>query len=391
MFELSALLRAAMIASPNNPNGRIVGLFPELLGIGGIQEASRLTAAALVEIASRYGFATKFLSLNDPPGFQAFPSHIGEISFRGFGRAKVQFAFAALELARKPTRIVLAGHPYLAAAAVQMRLFNRKLRTVLVSHGVEVWQRLPWLRSHAFMRADLHMAPSSYTVQKIGEVQGVARVKTRRVAWPLSPVIAQMAERPQKLGLPAGFPKGLVILSVARLMANERYKGVDLLMQAVAQLAPGHPSLELVVVGRGDDLPRHVQLAAKLAIVDRVRFFDNISPAETAACYSCCDIFALPSTGEGFGFVFLEAMAFRKPVIGAAAGGVTDIIEDRENGWLVPPGDLDSLVEAIDRLLGNESVRSELGRKGAERVRSRYSFAAFRSELEAVLRDCGVA
>jgi glycosyltransferase involved in cell wall biosynthesis len=200
-----------------------------------------------------------------------------------------------------------------------------------------------------------------------------------------------MAERPPAPEPPAGFPKGLVILSVARLMANERYKGVDQLLQAMAQLARRHPSLELVVVGRGDDLPRHQQLAAKLGLVDRVRFFDNISPAETAACYSRCDIFALPSTGEGFGFVFLEAMAFAKPVIGAAAGGVTDIIEDGQNGLLVPPRNLDHLIEAIDRLLANESLRSEMGRRGAELVRSRYSFAAFRSELEVLLRDCGVA
>ncbi len=380
-----------MIANPNAPARGILGLFPELLGVGGIQEASRLTAAALVEIASRHGMSTDFLSLNDPPGKQAFPSHLGEISFRGFGRAKVPFALAALELARKPTRIVLAGHPYLAAPAVQTKLLNRKVRTIVVSHGVEVWQRLAWVRSVAFVRSDLHMAPSSHTIQKLSEVQGVAPTKSRRVAWPLSPLIREMAERPPAPEPPAGFPKGLVILSVARLMANERYKGVDQLLQAMAQLARRHSSLELVVVGRGDDLPRHQQLAAKLGLVDRVRFFDNISPAETAACYSRCDIFALPSTGEGFGFVFLEAMAFAKPVIGAAAGGVTDIIEDGQNGLLVPPRNLDHLIEAIDRLLANESLRSEMGRRGAELVRSRYSFAAFRSELEVLLRDCGVA
>jgi phosphatidyl-myo-inositol dimannoside synthase len=123
----------------------------------------------------------------------------------------------------------------------------------------------------------------------------------------------------EKLPLPSAFPKGLVVLTVARLAATEKYKGVDQLIRAAAQLLPRVPTLNLVVVGRGDDLPRHQRLAAELGVGTRVHFFDHLSPEETAACYSQSDVFALPSTGEGFGFVFLEAMAFAKPVIAAAA------------------------------------------------------------------------
>jgi len=370
---------------------RLVALFTELAGVGGVQEASRLTAAALVDIASCRHWSTDFLSLNDPPGVHALPSPFEKISFRGFGRAKVRFSRSALGLARNPTRIVLAGHPYLALPAVQLKLLNPKLKVIVVSHGVEVWKRLPVLRRLAFRRADLFLAPSRYTVDKIVEVHHIAAAKTRRVAWPVNPILLEMARRGELPPVPARFPDGLILLAVARLVTKERYKGVDQLIRAVAQLAPRHPSLQLVVVGRGDDLERHQGLATGLGIASRVQFFDNISTAETAACYSRCDVFALPSTGEGFGLVFLEAMAFGKPVVGAAAGGVSDIIEHGQNGLLVPAGDLDELIGMLERLLMSESLRLSLGRTGAQMVRSRYSFDTFRSDLERVLGDCGLA
>jgi phosphatidyl-myo-inositol dimannoside synthase len=372
-------------------NRRVVALFTELLGVGGIQEASRLTAAALVDVASSRGWSTDFLSLNDPPGVDALPSPLGTIRFRGFGREKVRFGRSALALARKPSQIVLAAHPYLALPAAQLKLLNPKLKMIVISHGVEVWKRLPVLRQLAFRQADLFMAPSRYTIDKIVEIHGIRAEKTRRLAWPVNPVFLELAGKAERLPAPAAFPDGLVLLAVARLMAKERYKGVDQLMQAVARLAPRHPSLQLAVVGRGDDFARHQELAAELGIASRVRFFDNISPAETAACYSRCDVFALPSTGEGFGLVFLEAMAFGKPVIGAAAGGVTDIIKHGQNGLLVRAGDLDELIQALERLLTSESLRIELGRTGAHVVRSQYSFETFRSDLAGVLDDCGLA
>jgi phosphatidyl-myo-inositol dimannoside synthase len=380
-----------MIAKALTPSpSRIVALFPALLGAGGIQESGRLTAAALAEIASTYGWSTDFLSLNDSPGYQSFSMASATIAFLAFGRAKTRFVLSAMAHARQRTRIVLAAHPHLALPAAQLRLLQPKIKTVVISHGIEVWQRLPALRRLAFLASDIFIAPSRYTIEQIIKVQGVARAKTRRVAWALSPSFLQLAERPEQLHLPFAFPSGLVVLAVARHMASEKYKGIDQLIRAVAQILPRVPSLHLVVVGGGDDLPRHRKLAAEMSVAARVHFFEALSPAETAACYSKCDVFALPSTGEGFGFVFLEAMAFAKPVIGVATGGVTDVVEHEQNGLLVAPGDLGQLVGTLENLLTSEPLRLELGRRGAQIVRSKYRFEQFRSDLEAVLRECGL-
>ncbi len=369
---------------------RIVALFPELLGVGGIQESGRLTAIALDGVASRHGWSAEFLALNDPPGSHVLPSTERRIPFQGFGRSKARFAVAALRKARGGTRIVLAAHPHLAVPAAQMKLLAPRVKMITISHGVEAWSPLPWFRRLAFLRSDVFLAPSRYTVDKIAEAQGAPKNGIQLLPWPLNPEILRMAGQSEKLPLPANFPMGVVVLAVARLAASERYKGVDRLIEAVAQLRTHVPGLHLVVIGGGDDLARHVKLAADLGVAAQVRFFDNLSRDEIAACYSKADVFAMPSTGEGFGLVFLEAMAFAKPLIGAAAGGIPDVVEDGENGFLVSPGDAEQLANALQRLVTNKGLCIELGRRGAEIVRTKYRFEGFCAELEAILSSCGL-
>ena len=260
-----------------------------------------------------------------------------------------------------------------------------------MSHGVEVWKPLHPLRRKALLSADLVLAPSNDTAQKLTDIQGVSREKIRKLAWPLGWDFLCMADASGSLKVPREFPNGRVILTVGRWAASERYKGADELIRAVAKLRPAFPDLFLVAVGSGDDLPRLRTIASGLGISESVCFLENLSRPEIAACYAQAEVFALPSTGEGFGLVFLEAMAFSKPVVGAALGGTTDIVEDGVNGLLVPPGNIDALERILAQLLRDESLRIELGRRGAEIVRWKYSFEAFRIQLEGILDECGMA
>ena len=377
----------------NLGTGCIIGLFPELLGIGGVQEAGRLTAAALQGIAAERGWSVNFLTLNDPRGPHSLGVVGRAISLDGFGRAKVPFALSGLRRARSDAKnggVVLAAHPNLGVPARWMQRGNPRLKTVVMSHGIEVWEPMPAFRRRALVRANLVLAPSRDTARKLVEVQGVSPEKVRKLAWPLHPSFLRMADLPAKLPLPAFFPEGRVILTVGRWAASERYKGADELMSAFAQLRPEIPGWHLVAVGGGDDLPRLKQLAGNLGITDCVRFLENLSREEIAACYARADFFALASTGEGFGLVFLEAMAFSKAVVGLACGGTTDVVEDGINGLLVSPRDPAALAKALGQLLKNESLRVQLGRRGGEIVRQRYQFDAFRTGMEQILAECGL-
>lgn len=369
---------------------RIVGLFPQLLEIGGIQEAGRLTVLALQKIASKWGWCTKFLSLNDARGLQVLRVSETEVPFRGFRRSKTEFTWAALQLGRNRTEIVVAAHPHLAVPGAQMKVLNPRLKMITVAHGIEVWRPLRWARRIAFRQSDLLLSPSRYTAEKVAQEQGIPESRIRRVPWPLNPEILRMAEHPGSIPLPPGFPSGLVVLTVARLAASEQYKGVDKLIKAVARTRTEISNVHLVVVGGGDDLARHISLAASLQVTEAVHFFDKLSRDQIFGCYLYSDIFAMPSTGEGFGLVFLEAMAFGKPLIGALAGGIPDVIEDGVNGFVVRPGDLEQLCQALTVLLKNEQLRTECGAKGAEAVRTKFAFDKFCIELESILRECGL-
>ena len=202
--------------------------------------------------------------------------------------------------------------------------------------------------------------------------------------------ILRFADSPAGLSLPPGFPQGLVVLIVGRWAASERYKGADDLIEAIALLRESISNVQLVAVGGGDDLPRLRKLAAHRGAGDRVTFFEGLSREQLAACYARCDVFALPSTGEGFGIVFLEAMAFGKPVIGASSGGIPDLIENDVNGVLVPPRDRERLAEALSLLLRDSTLRARLGTRGAEIVRREYFFAAFQRSLDQIIADVQV-
>jgi phosphatidyl-myo-inositol dimannoside synthase len=208
----------------------------------------------------------------------------------------------------------------------------------------------------------------------------------RRLPWPLDPEFAELAKCPGKLSRPKEFPVGQVVLSVGRWTANERYKGADLLIQSTAELSHDFPDLRLVLVGSGDDLLRLRELARSSGAEGRVQFFTELSRRELAGCYAGADIFALPSTGEGFGLVFLEAMAFGKAVIGANAGGIPDVVENGREGLLTEPTGK-GVAAALKRLLSDPQLRASLGAQGRKRVHEEFTFKAFQQRLLAIVNE----
>src|SRR5208282_72291 len=249
-------LRQMSAPGPKPDRKRIIGLFPDLLGVGGVQEAGRQTAVALDELALRNEWGASFLSLNDAPGKQSSAAGQHPISLHGFGRFKMRFALSAIWQAGKGADLVLAAHPHMALPASWMKMVSPRLKMVVMSHGVEVWKPLAAARRNALRAAHLVLAPSSDTARKLSDVQGVSPEKIRKLAWPLSPTFLRWADTPAELPLPQGFPPGQVILTVGRWAASERYKGADELIGALAQLRSAFPGLHLVAVGGGDDLAR---------------------------------------------------------------------------------------------------------------------------------------
>lgn len=365
----------------------IVGLFTDVLPAGGVQRAGRHVAAVAAKFASDRGMTARFLSLNDPQGLHTVRVGSLEFSVSGYAGSKLQFVAAALRAAGRKPQLVMALHPHLAPIVWAMRARARKFRSMIFTHGIEVWQPLGWPRGAALRRANVVLGPSTDTVRHLVSEQRVSLDKVHRLPWGLDPEFEARVAAGGPVE-PPGFPTtGRKILTVGRWARAEQYKGADTLIATLPRILKAAPDASLVLVGDGDDRPRLQQLARDLGVSERAHFLSGLSPEQLFACFAGCDVFALPSRGEGFGMVFLEAMACGKPVIGGAHGGIPDIVEDGVTGLLVPYGDAERLAQAFETLFNDPARAWEMAARGRVRVEQTFSFAQFELQLTHLLSD----
>ncbi|GAC1674279.1 MAG: glycosyltransferase family 4 protein [Candidatus Acidiferrum sp.] len=365
----------------------LIGLFTELEATGGVQRAGRHLAAVLNEYASSHGMECRLLSLNDSPELHRMSVGGREFVFTGADRSKARFTAAAIQAGRRHPKFVLAAHPNLAPVAQAIRLTAPRLKSIVWTHGVEVWEPLSALRQKSLRRATLVVAPSRDTANHVSSQQHVRQDRIRIIPWALDPGFETPPAESSSSALPANFPAGRVILTVGRWNSNERYKGMDTLITALPRLLMRCPELNLVVVGEGDDRDWLEHMAEKNGVRRHVHFLSGLSHAELLACYTACELFALPSRGEGFGLVYLEAMARGKPVIGGAHGGAPEVIDDGATGYLVQHGDPVQLTTSIEALLENPALAKQMGARGRQRVENEFRFGVFAKSVKKLFRE----
>jgi phosphatidyl-myo-inositol dimannoside synthase len=365
----------------------LIGLFPELDAPGGVQRAGRHLAAVLTEFAASHGMDCRLLSLNDSPELHRMTVGGRDFVFTGCDHAKARFTVTALRAALRKAKLVLAGHPNLGPVVQAMRFGAPRMKSIICTHGIDVWEPLGGLRRRALLHANLVLAPSRDTADHVASEQGVARERIRVLPWALDPQFEALISPGSHPVLPADFPSGRVILTVGRWLAAERYKGMDTLITALPRLLTQRPELQLVLAGSGDDRAWLEELAEQSGVNRHVHFLSGLNYSELAACYSACEIFALPSHGEGFGMVYLEAMACGKPVIGGLHGGAPEVIQDGISGYLVPHGDPMQLATSIEALLADPVHAKEMGARGQQRAEHEFRFNVFAKSLKKILRD----
>ncbi|WP_426765458.1 glycosyltransferase [Pseudarthrobacter sp. 1G09] len=184
-------------------------------------------------------------------------------------------------------------------------------------------------------------------------------------------------------------PRSHRILSVGRLVPR---KGVDLVIRALPHLrAAGFADVELLIVGGGGDsgalhsdpeVRRLLDLAAELGVQDQVVLEGQVPRGDMPGIFRSADAVVCAPWYEPFGIVPLEAMACGVPVVAAAVGGLRDTVVDHATGLHVPPRDPEAIASALAMLLGNPSLRTELGHAGQRRARVRYSWDRVAAESE---------
>jgi glycosyltransferase involved in cell wall biosynthesis len=203
-----------------------------------------------------------------------------------------------------------------------------------------------------------------------------------RLGIELEPRVAfggDVTELRRRHGIPAD---AFVVGWFGRMTAVKRTD--DLLATLVGLRDRGVDAL-LLLVGDGADRGRLEQRAHDLGIAKHCLFLGY--QEEVAPWYAVCDAVALTSASEGTPVTIIEALAAGRPAVATAVGGVPDVVDDGETGFLVAPGDTDALAERLERLARDPALRVEMGATGRERVLRRYAVDRLVGDVDELYRE----
>jgi phosphatidyl-myo-inositol dimannoside synthase len=369
---------------------KVLVLATKYFGLGGAEAYTRMFAEAI----AAHGAQVDVLSLldGDAADRNCPGRYLGDQGAASTRMAQAQFVAQAVRHGLRYDLIV-CGH--VALAPVAHTLFRLRRRPYLViGYGIDVWGELGPRRRAALQRAARIVALSRFTARQVAAVHGVPDARIGVIHPAVDPVLLDAARAETT---PTGPRDPVILLTVARLSAQEQYKGCDTVISVLPSIisevkAHGGPTVEYVVAGDGDDLPRLRALADRHRVAASVSFVGQAQRSDLPMLYRDSDIYVMPSVteqrangwaGEGFGITYIEAAAFGRPVITGSGGGAPEAVRDRATGYVVDGRNPTALMVTIARLASDYELRVRLGRAGRQWVEQYFTFERFVKDVGA--------
>ncbi|KAF0242837.1 MAG: glycosyltransferase family 4 protein [Sediminibacterium sp.] len=313
--------------------------------------------------------------------------------FKGFSGNRVAFILACIANAKKLDR-VLIGHINLAFAALIIKKINPRVHIILFAHGIEVWNQQKGSAAWLLNNAHQILAVSNFTKnQLLANNPSVQEQKIQILPNSLDPFFKYPTNftKPTYLQERYGIePTDKLMLTIARLSSNEKYKGYDLVIKVLAQLnqsiqsTEAATSIKYMIVGKADpvELNRIKQLIEKEQLTDKVTLTGFVDDKELIDHYLLADLFVLPSLGEGFGIVLIEALACGLKVIAGNKDGSVDALLNGTLGTLLDPNDSMNLFNGLSL-----SLRSDITNKLniQKETMANFKFEVFRKKIADLL------
>lgn len=336
-------------------NTRIHLWLPNLFNFkGGVQVYSDFLLKALQSIYPDVNYEV-FLKHDTRNHTNLSHQYHAHFHFTGFWPLSLRTLAFATELIgsglwQRPNLVITTHLNFTVAAYWLKRLVGIPYWTV--AHGVEAWNiQRPALQT-ALHHADRILAVSSYTRDRLLKEQNLDPGKISILPNTFEPQRFRIGPKPTYLLERYKLkPEQPVILTVNRLCSSESYKGYDKIIDALPQIRQIIPNVHYIIVGKGDDRPRLEQLIVQRQLQDCVTLAGFIADSELCNYYNLCDIFAMPSKLEGFGIVYLEALACGKPTLGGNQDGAIDALCHGELGALVNPNDVEAIAQTLIQIL----------------------------------------
>lgn len=356
-------------------------LVPDLLGPpGGIARYCWLVLQALVES----GVDVRVVALMDrsddaAPGADASGLLPG-VSYTPCAGSRAAFIRQATRQALQlRPGLVLVGHVNFAPLGWALaRMAHARLAAFV--YGIDAWTRLSLLRRSALQRSDRILAISRFTAAQAVQVNALDPTRLRVLNNCLDPQFELPSPQPRLNAPPS-------LLTVARMNLAEQYKGHDVVIRALPELLRRFPDLHYDIVGNGDARPGLETLAQQMGVAEAVRFHGLVSEADLRQHYAQASLFIMPSRAEGFGFVFLEAMAHGLAVIGGNVDATPEVVIHGETGLLVDPTSPSQVADAVASLLVAPERRERMGAAAQRRVAEHFSFSSFENQLVTILGE----
>ena len=286
-----------------------------------------------------------------------------------FDKLRFGFELASAQMLDRPAWVLFA-HLGLARAERYLPASSRAPYGVFL-HGIECWEPLPARDLDLLAGASVRIANSAFTARKAREANpSLGSISVCPLALGALPRLAAASSR-----IPGR------VLVVGRLSATERYKGHEALFDAWPAVRARVPAATLVIVGDGDDRQRLEQLARARGLDGAVEFRGFVTREALDDEYSRASLFAMPSRGEGFGLVYLEAMAHGLACVGSTADAAAEVIVPGQTGVLADPADAESLSRHLIDLLNHPDVLRTMGDAGRARLHETFTYEAFRQRL----------
>jgi len=361
---------------------------------GGIAAVNRLMVKALADW-NRGACRMTILALHEPVGAKPDPFYLkpNQGVRKTFGGNTLAFAMEAWRCAlSKRYDLILADMVGIASALTPLTVIGLHFYVVWC-HGLEVSEKdLSLRRRWALIHAQKLLANSPTTYQNVLKRFPSVNISLCELALDpkivIQPIRSKVIDSVQLTSV-SGVEKVVrrrVILCVGRMWSDQCHKGQDALIKAMPKIRTNCPDAQLILAGGGDWRDELAALAATLNVADFV-FIPGFVPEEMLSrLYSCCRAFVMPSKGEGFGLVYLEAMNWSKPCVGGRLDAARDVIVDHETGFLLDePHNPDQIANAVIQLLSNPELSEKMGRAGKKRLEQKYLFSHFCERFYRVL------
>lgn len=356
---------------------------------GGIQKMTRTLGHSLYRAATLNNWNFELWSAYDKQN-DLMEQYLPAANFKSFGVHRISFVLKTLSNSTKPD-VAILSHVNLAIIGLIIKFINPKCRLLLIAHGIEVWRPLSFFKRLMLKRCDSVICVSNYTKQQMISRHNLNADKCIVLNNAIDPFmrLPNSFVKSQNLLKRYGLNENdFIMFSLTRLASTEQYKGHDHVISVLGSLKSKFPQIKYVLSGKYDN-QEYIRIKNLITVHDvseHVILTGFIDEAELTEHFLLADLFVLPSKKEGFGIVFIEALACGLPVICGNADGSIDAIRNGELGEAIDPDNLTELNDAIARHI-QKQITADSRKILQEKCISHFNEHDYMTKLEQLINE----